>query len=94
MSRAANPKVRAAPTRITHHWVVIPRTVCFSSRLLLSVMKPSWPVTAPMVVSATGMAKVSANQALKPIQKKISHMPWLHESSQPAIGWSARLTKT
>jgi hypothetical protein len=47
-----------------------------------------------MVVSATGTANVRANQALKPIQKKISHMPWLHDSSQPATGCSARLTNT
>ena len=53
-----------------------------------------WPVTVPIVVSATGTAKVNANQALKPIQKKIIHRPWLHDRRKPTIGCSTRLTKT
>ena len=52
------------------------------------------PVTAPIVVKVTGTAKVRANQALKPIQKKISHMPWLQDISQPTTGCSDRLTNT
>ena len=68
--------------------------VCLASRSLLSVIQPACPVTAPRVVIATGAANVSANQALNPIQKKISQSPWLHDISQPAIGCSARLTNT
>jgi len=46
------------------------------------------------VIIAAGTAETSANQALKPIQKKISQTPWLHDSSQPRNGCSARLTNT
>ena len=52
------------------------------------------PVTLPMVIMAVGAAETSANQALKPIQKKISQTPWLQDSSQPRNGCSARLTNT
>ena len=60
---------------MTHHCVVIPMMVCSASRSLLAVIQPELPVTAPSVVIATGAANVSANHALKPIQKKISHRP-------------------
>ena len=79
---------------MTHHCVVIPMTVYLSSRLLLRSIHPEWPVMAPSVVRLTGTAKTTANQALKPIQKKMSHRPWLHDIRKPATGCSARLTNT
>ena len=94
MSSMAKATESTVPNRITHHWVVMPRMVCLASRSLLAVIQPVCPVIAPSVVIATGAANVSANQALKPIQKKISHRPWLQDSSQPTNGCSARLTNT
>ncbi len=61
---------------------------------LAAVIQPWLPVTEPIVIIAVGAAEISANQALKPIQKKISQTPWLQDSSQPRNGCSARLTNT
>jgi hypothetical protein len=94
MRRAAKPILISAPKRITHHCVVMPRIEKEDRRLVLASVQPAWPVAAPMVESATGTANVRANHALKPIQKKISHMPWLHPRIQPRKGCSVRLTKT
>ena len=63
-------------------------------RALAPSIQVPCPVATEMVESATGTAKIRANQALNPIQKKMSHSPWLQDSSQPRNGWSARLTKT
>ncbi len=63
------------PSTITHHWVVIPNTVCLASRSFDSEIQPSEPVAAPIVDSPTGTANVSANHALNPTQKKISQIP-------------------
>ena len=76
----------SAPMSSTHHCVVMPAIEKEDRRLVLRSDQPAWPVAAPIVESATGTANVSANHALKPIQKKISHMPWLQPSSQPRNG--------
>src|SRR3982074_2803573 len=94
MRRAAKPMLISAPKTITHHCVVMPSTENEDRRLLLASVHPLWPVAAPIVESATGTANVSANHALKPIQKKISHMPWLQPSNQPRNGCSVGLTNT
>ena len=72
----------------------MPRKSYLASRSFAAVIQPWLPVTVPIVIIAVGAAKVSANQALKPIQKKISQMPWLQDSSQPRNGCSERLTNT
>ncbi len=79
---------------MTHHCVVIPSTGKDASKLLLKSIQLLCPVAAPMVERATGTAKVRANQALKPIQKKMSHMPWLQPNNQPRKGCNERLTYT
>ena len=72
----------------------MPRKSYLPVRSPAAVIQPWLPVTLPMVIMAVGAADISANQALKPIQKKISHTPWLQDSSQPRNGCRARLTKT
>ncbi len=72
----------------------MPRKACLASSSFAAVIQPCSPVTDPIVMNAAGTAETSANQALKPIQKKISQTPWLHDSSQPRNGCSARLTNT
>ena len=72
----------------------MPRNEKLETRALAPFIQTSWPVATEMVDRAVGAAKVSANQALKPIQKKISQSPWLHDSNQPRKGCRARLTNT
>ena len=55
---------------------------------------PVWPVVLAITDRAVGIAKVNANHALNPIQKKISQMPWLQAMIQPRNGWRTRDTKT
>src|SRR5581483_5274601 len=86
ISSTAKPTLMSRPMISNHHCVVMPRMGNDDSKLLLRAIQPLCPVAAPIVESATGTAKVSANQALKPIQKKISHIPWLQPSSQPKKG--------
>src|SRR5207245_10992470 len=91
---APNAMLIAVPNSNTHHWVVIPRNEKLEISALAPFIQALCPVATEIVESATGTAKINANQALKPIQKKISHSPWLQDSNQPRNGWSARLTKT
>ena len=85
MSSAPNATLMSEPrTNTQTGWVIV---VAMSLRTLA-------PVTPPIAWSETGIAKVSANQALNPIQKKISQMPWLQAINQPRNGWRARDTKT
>ena len=78
----------------THHWVVMPRKEKLEMSAVAPFIQTCWPVATDIVDRAVGTAKISANHALNPIQKKISQSPWLHESSQPRNGCRARLTKT
>src|SRR3984885_15385382 len=88
------PTVMIVPSPITHHWVWMPSRSCLASSELLRLPQNAAPVAAPIEDKATGTANVNANQALKPIQKKIIQSPWLHDSRKPTIGCSTRLTKT
>ena len=94
ISSSANRTFSTVPNAKTSHCMWMPRKSYLASRSFAAVIQPWLPVTVPIVIIAVGAAKVSANQALKPIQKKISQMPWLHDSSQPRNGCSERLTNT
>src|SRR5260370_22207067 len=82
-SRAAKATLITVPISRTHHCVVMPRKEKLEIRALAPFIHTSWPVATEIVDSAVGTAKVSANQALNPIQKKISQSPWLQESNHP-----------